>query len=348
MITRNTLAAHKAQGGWALPPPIQSPHSCRSCMVLSTCTVAHASLEGGTAATFGVEDAFTKTAAHIGDTDASFLRHWLGLLELEQRHDTRQTADVWALAPPPLAGGHTDAAASGRGGATTLEDWGLMPATGTAAHCPAPLRVATEQHVEERQKHPLQGRCIGQLQLVRYEGASSSFPLYPHSYSFSLAKTAGGSCQASLAEQGFSDGDAAVLSVQDSHAAVNRARVVHVTATSLLLATRSRTPALEVASPDAAVPLLWRLDKVESETMLQCATAGLLELVSGTSAQISRLRGLIVHLQPPARTAHATYTEERPVEDDCCEEMAAAEYAACSPAVLPGTRLIKAHQHMSY
>ena len=56
--------------------------------------------------------------------------------------------------------------------------------------------------------------------------------------------------------------------------------------------------------------------------MVQCATEGLLEHLSGTTQQLAWLHGLIVHLQPPARAA---YAGEGPPDEDCFDAMAAAE-----------------------
>jgi hypothetical protein len=56
--------------------------------------------------------------------------------------------------------------------------------------------------------------------------------------------------------------------------------------------------------------------------------AGLLELVGGTSPLLVRLRGLIVHLKPPQHGARDSYATETAEEEDCFEEMQAAE---CAP-----------------
>ena len=297
-MTRNRLVAYKAQGPWALPPPIRSEHSCRSCMVLPLCTLAHAALEGGTGATFGLPERFAALTAHVTEADAAWLRHWLGLLEMEQREDAVPQAHIWALAPPPVA-------------------------TGAAA---LPRR------------HPLAGRCVGHLELRGYEGEADGPALYRFRYTFAQ-RGGGGDAAAPLAEQGFAAGDACVLSVQDGHAAVNRARVAAVGAAGVTLVCRSRMRALERlcgvaeggagnAPPvDTSAHPLWRIDKDEGETVLQCATSALLELAGGTSALLTRLRGLIVHLKPPQRGARDAYAAEVAEEEDCFEQMASDECA---------------------
>ena len=102
-------------------------------------------------------------------------------------------------------------------------------------------------HPTTRERHPLYGRCTGHLEVVRYEGASSEFAPYQRAYTFRLASlhSFGTQARGRLSAQGFAAGGAAVVSVQDGHAAVNRARVVRIDGDCALLATRSRTPALQ-------------------------------------------------------------------------------------------------------
>jgi hypothetical protein len=458
-MTRNRLAAYKAQGDWALPPPIRSEHACRSCILLPTCALAHAALEAGNALSFGLPDHFTAMTQHLTPIDLAFLRHWLGLLELEQLEGKAAVADVWAVSPPPAIapaatcgagprfslaacvlgapGAAVVACAGGEATVATIaaQSRSVLPCTDQAA-----VGSLLEEGPGDGRTHPLAGRCIGHLLFKRYDGLSDSYPLYPHLYVFhqagvcsardavdaGLQTTTGcgaltawrqgcggvqgldgarGAAYADmfggegrlgwkhavgaghvasgggrsvctpagegtpsgegrggaaalagsrgtesvgegepwdLREQGFCAGDAGVLSIQEGHAAVNRARVVSVAADSLTIATRTRMPALErlsspsfpLTSPRGLAPSkppvpLWRLDKVESDVTKQCATAGLLELMSGRSALFARLRGLIVHLKPPQREARDTYKQEVAAEEDCFDAMAAAECVPC-------------------
>jgi hypothetical protein len=395
VMARNRLAAHKAHGGWALPPPIQSPFSCRSCMALTTCALVHKALEGGDGESFGLPEQFEAVTRHVTPADSAFLHHWLGLLELETDANAAPQAHIWALDPPPALCEPALEPSSEAGSACGLVEYGLdarraaaaVVPDATATQCdagdvpPASATVSGKAASEDavvaanapcdagteadgaasdgvaQRRHPLAGRCVGHLLLGRYAGPSDAFPLYPHAYVFTqAASNAAGSAQQllqkGLHEQGFAEGDAGVLSVQGGHPAVNRARVVAVDARSLTVACRSRMAALErlagqggnggaplahgthVATGASAAPpspLLWRLDRDESDTVQQSATAGLLELCSGQGALLSRLRGLIVHLKPPARAARDTYALEAPVEPDCFDEMLAAE---CAPHAL--------------
>lgn len=470
MMARNSFVAYKARGRWTLPPPIQSHHSCRSCMVLPLCAVAHAALDRGSGDSFGLPETFQNLTSTLADADCDFLRHWLSLLELERRATAVPQSHIWAVEPPPV------------------------PEPGNAA---------------QAKTHPLSGCCIGHLHMLSYDGECSDAPLYPFLYTFAQTVRTGrplplptdtGSVPLNdpstsnqcaimpdeaasllgLDEQGFAEGDACILSIQDAHPAVNRARVAGVTPITLTLACRSRMLALEHSSgifrlssredntvpagqpfrqaachatdvapsrlssdshcsarlhtaphpapslngpqrscgsaslpsqrqfplsrcsqtcdsadnmpqpkfpppqsacgprsfasqppqcsttvplpseisrsypcpitsnvhsakyavplPHAAHPahrgarpeatLCWRVDKDEGETALQCAMAGLLELVGGTSPLLVRLRGLIVHLKPPQHGARDSYATETAEEEDCFEEMQAAE---CAP-----------------
>jgi hypothetical protein len=435
-MARNSLVAYKARGRWALPPPIQSHHTCRSCMVLPLCVLTHAAIDGGSGNSFGLPETFQELTSTLTEADCAFLRHWLGLLELERRAAEVPQSNIWAAEPP------------------------LAPEAGNTSQIKA---------------HPLSGRCIGHLRLLSYEGELPDLTFYRFQYTFSQAclmdskasspahpapgpciasstaghlndspaesamlgcdrsvrsvrSNQGAACKASvlgLDKQGFGKGDACVLSIQDAHPAVNRARVVDVTPSTLTLACRSRMPSFEqscnlrkhasrhndeqfaklvtttlqvpplkcsqrvlssrdpsskpsrccsdntriswqsqhvpfsltrdaaklncadVIAPQQQGPhathlayagperqegssvgvLRWRVDKDEGETAMQCAIAGLLELVGGSSALLARLRGLIVHLKPPQRGARDAYATEVPEEEDCFEQMQAAECA---------------------
>jgi hypothetical protein len=439
-------------------------------MVLPLCVLTHAAIDGGSGNSFGLPETFQELTSTLTEADCAFLRHWLGLLELERRAAEVPQSNIWAAEPP------------------------LAPEAGNTSQVKA---------------HPLSGRCIGHLRLLSYEGELPDLTFYRFQYTFSqacltdskasspahpttgpcIASSAAGhlndspaesamlgcdrsvrsdqgaackasvlgldeqgfgkgdacvlgcdrsvrsdqgaACKASvlgLDEQGFGKGDACVLSIQDAHPAVNRARVVDVTPSTLTLACRSRMPSFEQScnlrkhaschnddqlaklvtstlqvpplkcsqrvlrdpssrdlsskpsrccsdnthiswqsqhvpgslTRDAAKPncadviapqqqdphathlayagperqerssvgvLRWRVDKDEGETAMQCAIAGLLELVGGSSALLARLRGLIVHLKPPQRGARDAYATEVPEEEDCFEQMQAAECA---------------------
>ena len=382
IAVRNRLAAHKAQGEWALPSPIGSAHMCDKCMVLPLCATLHASIEGGTAESSGAQEAFTAATAHMGGpADGAFFSHWLALLELEKQATKATQANIWLVPPPPprmpaancLSSAAPDSvahsAAAGTSGAqqyaSDLLSHGLsasrsqLPTT-LQAHQSASARPAPgpasqpSSFTAKHASHPLAGRCVGNLLLQSFDGHAEEHSLYPFIYSFRWAsqqtsapppataqhtqnQSAGGVGQGApcLQDQGFAAGDAAVLSVQDRHAAVNRSRVLAVSTSSITLACRARMTALE----SAALPrcpaggahsanILWRIDKDETESLSQQAVAGLLELCSGTTSHLDRLRGLIVHLKPPSRAARAAYTAEAaPVTDDF-EAMLAAE---CTP-----------------
>lgn len=342
MMTRNKLAAYKERGGaWDLPPPIQSEHRCKHCFSLSLCAVVHRTLEGGTAESFGLE-VFDALTAHIDEKDATFLKTWLELLEIERAEAKKKhpQENIWALDPPP----HTrpvqqapsapvqacdqpataptkpvegrpmvdcentcpnsqplqslfpnvDASevAEGKGvevpqsrplsapaqsvSQATHPPPGAKIQTAPTSALTAPstkpvsLSTSTFQNPEEPKdvgtcaKHPLQGRCIGHLQLESYHGQEDGSSLYPHKYSFTqcqpsscMPPTGGagvgsvlGSTGAAgestvvemipLSSQGFSAGDCGILSLQGRHVAVNRAQVETVTENVLTVCLRSR------------------------------------------------------------------------------------------------------------
>ena len=215
MITRNRLAAHKAIGGWALPPPIQSENSCKSCMALPTCALAHAALENGTGETFGLPDHFAALTSHITPSVAAFLRHWLGLLELESAAGATPQEHIWALPPPlPPAAPDGDAALQ-RGGVpwhSKLSAFGIGERhtdAAASAQCPAgcfarpmtpsaPELPLVQSHAPteagqaggERsaapasKRHPLAGRCVGYLVMIDSRRGCDAYPLYPHTHVF--------------------------------------------------------------------------------------------------------------------------------------------------------------------
>lgn len=369
-MTRNRLAAQKARGAWALAPPLRNQHSCRSCMVLPLCAVAHRAVEGGTGESFGLPEQFTQLTEHLTEQGAEFFRHWTNLLEIEQAEDRVPQSNIWAIDPPPHA------VVLGRGvkrprTSITSADGGNGPENKSPNSQPTPQHgdgqqdhvndpIQSVQHADielnfsqdsERQ-HPLMGRCIGSLIKHSFDGDSSELSLYPFSYTFVQKKCAEvrhvNAVQENLplSSQGFAVGDCGILSVQDRHVAVNRARVLSVTSTELKLALRNRLPtALDRQSGASAClhgssccshdNLLWRLDKDESEAAFQCAISGVIELMVTKTAHAERMRGLIVHQDAPHHSAKENYSNEFPAEEDCFQAMLQSECASLT-LFLPG------------
>lgn len=363
IMTRNRLAAHKARGAWALPPPLKNQHSCRSCMALRLCAVAHRAVEGGTGESFGLPEQFTQLTEHLTEQGAEFFRHWTHLLEMEQAEDRVPQSNIWAVDPPPHAvvfsrgvkRPHTSIANADGGD----EPENMSPnSQRTSQHGEGqqdadkePIQSVqygeTELNISQdnERQHPLVGRCIGSLIKYSFDGDSSELSLYPFSYTFVQKKSAGvrhvdaGQESLPLSSRGFAVGDCGILSVQDRHVAVNRARVLSVTSTELKLALRNRLPAaLDTLSGASTCQqgtsccshdgVVWRLDKDESETAFQCAVAGVIELMVTQTAHAERMRGLIVHHNAPRRSAKENYGNEVPPEEDCFQAMLESECAS--------------------
>lgn len=368
-MTRNRLAAHKARGAWALPPPLRSLHTCRSCMVLPLCAAAHHAMEGGTGETFGLPEQFANLTEHLTQQGSEFFRHWLQLLEMEQTEDRVPQSNIWAIDPPLQAAALPKGVKRPRASSVHVDEGveaeNISPNSQQASHQggapdkgpeqtpPSNMQdsdAALELSQHAQQKHPLVGRCIGSLIKVKYDGECSNLALYPFVYTFSQSQMFEGDARATaahemlhLSAQGFAPGDCGILSIQDRHVAVNRARVLSVTSTELKLALRSRLPAaldaltVETACGQSANrvsydALLWRLDKDEPETAFQCAVSGLLELMLTQSAHAHRMRGLIVNHDAPHHSAKENYSQEVPVEEDCFAAMVESECASPSVA----------------
>lgn len=355
MMTRNRLAAYKARGPWALPPPLKEEHSCRSCMVLPLCAVAHQAMEEGNPESFGLVEQFAKLTEHLTDQDSQFFRRWIHLLEMEQEHDRVPQANIWAVDPPP----HVSVRSLKRPRGPSMRGGDVVDNENVSPNSEPTSQVSQDvlsQYMEEdhaaqmgftqddEPAHPLVGRCIGSLLPLRFDGQNSDMALYPFAYTFSQPNPFSQLSHASipLNAQGFAVGDCGILSVQDRHAAVTRVRVLAVSASELKLALRSRLPSsLDVACSDGVHcqrescfshhGLRWRLDKDEPETAFQCAVSGLLELIVSQTAHTERLRGLIVRHNKPQHDARDNYSQEVPIEMDCFESMVESE---CVPEVM--------------
>lgn len=349
IMARNGLAAYKARGAWALPPPLKELHACSSCMVLPLCAVAHHAVEGGSAQTFGLEQQYTKLTSHLSEMGSAFFRHWLHLLEIEQAEDRIPQSNIWAVDPPPHTVAAPRAAKRPRSMINAYSELdqaesenispNSQPSSTLGEHTPEsevkPVQICGadfDMSQESEPQHPLAGRCIGSLVVCRYDGDCSDIALYPFIYTFT--QESGGGVPTSdrkpLSSQGFAVGDCGILSVHDRHVAVNRARVLSVSHAELKLALRSRISSaltsvvgscLQQTSQTRFEGLRWRLDKDENETAFQCAVSGLLELMVTQNAHMERLRGLIVHHDPPHHSAKDNYANEVPPEADCVHAM---------------------------
>lgn len=54
-------------------------------------------LEEGSSESAGMGEAFKATAGHLTDSHASFMRHWLRLVELEEGCLPDRRSEIWAL-----------------------------------------------------------------------------------------------------------------------------------------------------------------------------------------------------------------------------------------------------------
>ncbi|KAF9902786.1 Tripartite DNA replication factor [Linnemannia zychae] len=96
LMQRNDMAIHE-QAKLTLPPMLQRKQQCSRCFSLSSCTVLHKLLEGGTTETAGMGTLFDEVTDHLNDTHAVFLSKWDRLLSLEQGDVTKFQSQIWSM-----------------------------------------------------------------------------------------------------------------------------------------------------------------------------------------------------------------------------------------------------------
>ncbi|KAF9086986.1 Tripartite DNA replication factor [Mortierella sp. GBA35] len=96
LMQRNDMAIHE-QAKLTLPPMLQRKQFCNRCFSLSSCTVLHKLLEGGTEESAGIGTLFDEVTDHLNDTHAAFLRKWDRLLSLEQGDVTKFQSQIWSM-----------------------------------------------------------------------------------------------------------------------------------------------------------------------------------------------------------------------------------------------------------
>ncbi|CAO3618121.1 unnamed protein product [Cunninghamella blakesleeana] len=99
IIARNELAAALEKQSVSLPPMIQNFHSCQYCTMNDACVVYHKSVEHGTETTSGLGKWFSEHTDHIDSESASFFKHWLRLISLEEKDLDFLRKDVWNVTP---------------------------------------------------------------------------------------------------------------------------------------------------------------------------------------------------------------------------------------------------------
>ncbi|KAF9923605.1 Tripartite DNA replication factor [Linnemannia zychae] len=97
LMQRNDMAIHE-QEKLTLPPMLQRKQFCGRCFSLSSCTVLHKLLEGGTTESAGMGPLFDEVTDHLNDTHATFYKKWDRLISLEQGDVTKYQSQIWSMA----------------------------------------------------------------------------------------------------------------------------------------------------------------------------------------------------------------------------------------------------------
>ncbi|KAK3826399.1 MAG: DNA replication factor Dna2-domain-containing protein [Linnemannia gamsii] len=96
LMQRNDMAIHE-HAKLTLPPMLQRQQQCGRCFSISSCTVLHKLLEGGTMASAGMGTLFDEITDHLNETHATFLKKWDRLLSLEQGDVTKFQSQIWSM-----------------------------------------------------------------------------------------------------------------------------------------------------------------------------------------------------------------------------------------------------------
>ncbi|KAL6757709.1 P-loop containing nucleoside triphosphate hydrolase protein [Haematococcus lacustris] len=98
MMHRNRLAAHLV-GKQRLPPTmLRNERQCGTCFAATYCALVHKALEGGDEASSGMRpQQWSGLTSHLGPSHGQFLRHWLGLVELEDSAAREGRSALWAV-----------------------------------------------------------------------------------------------------------------------------------------------------------------------------------------------------------------------------------------------------------
>lgn len=97
--------------GGAPCPLLQDARACSRCHSAGVCAVYHATAEGGTAASAGLEAGqFEALAGHVTPDHAAWLAHWMALVDWEAAGAGARRAGIWALTGVPGGGACRDGA----------------------------------------------------------------------------------------------------------------------------------------------------------------------------------------------------------------------------------------------
>ncbi|KAJ9533761.1 hypothetical protein QJQ45_026846, partial [Haematococcus lacustris] len=342
MMHRNRLAAHLV-GKQRLPPAmLRNERQCGTCFAATYCALVHKvmvhkprpslALEGGDEASSGMRpQQWSDLTSHLGPSHGQFLRHWLGLVELEDSAAREGRSALWAvpgrqrelqgscLADLQLQAylGHVGSGAAKRYlySFTHHQPASLVP--------PAPVGDSSKSSSSSLKppSGPAQAVQPALHQLDTF-GTDSLAPTAPP---MSLTPSS------FLAASAFAVGDMALLGMEGRHVNVARVVVHAATQDTLVLAAKKeirmmepylRQPQSEGLPPlptqpgtaqppcaanrgvlPSAAAVLWRLDKDEAAAGVTQQRTNLLVLMEAASGQVARLRDLVVDLAPPRMVA---------------------------------------------
>lgn len=95
MMVRNHLASFLAETS-RMPAMLHSPRQCARCWHLRTCTLTHAALENGTAASSGMDSLFVQRTTHLTDDHLAYFREWYAMILLEHSQSGAQK-EIWTM-----------------------------------------------------------------------------------------------------------------------------------------------------------------------------------------------------------------------------------------------------------
>ncbi|GFH13469.1 uncharacterized protein HaLaN_09362, partial [Haematococcus lacustris] len=98
LLLDDRLAAHLV-GKQRLPPAmLRNERQCGTCFAATYCALVHKALEGGDEASSGMRpQQWSGLTSHLGPSHGQFLRHWLGLVELEDSAAREGRSALWAV-----------------------------------------------------------------------------------------------------------------------------------------------------------------------------------------------------------------------------------------------------------
>ncbi|KAL6748261.1 hypothetical protein V8C86DRAFT_3115096 [Haematococcus lacustris] len=279
MMHRNRLAAHLV-GKQRLPPTmLRNERQCGTCFAATYCALVHKALEGGDEASSGMRpQQWSGLTSHLGPSHGQFLRHWLGLVELEDSAAREGRSALWAvpgrqreLQGSCLADLQLQHSQPSSYGAPTAPPMSLTPSSFLAASAFA---------VGDMALLGMEGRHVNVARVVVHAATQDTLVL--------AAKKEIRMMEPYL-RQPQSEGLPPLPTQQG-------------TAQPPCAANRAVLP--------SAAAVLWRLDKDEAAAGVTQQRTNLLMLMEAASGQVARLRELVVDLAPPRMVAEQVRRQE--------------------------------------